>query len=65
MEILKSAVSLANDIKATRKNVANDFRINFCYVFVHAKKRLCQWDVRKCSIKEDFNQMTASFLNRI
>ena len=25
------------NIKATRKNVANDFRMNFRYVFVHAK----------------------------
>ena len=40
MEILKSAVLLAMNIKATRKNVTNDFRINFRYVFVHAKTTL-------------------------
>ena len=44
MEILKSAVLLTNehqsDIKATRKNVTNDFRINFGYVFVHANTTL-------------------------
>ena len=27
MEMFKSAVLLANDIQATRKNVTNDFRI--------------------------------------
>ena len=31
---------LQMNIKATRKNVTNDFRINFCYVFVHAKTPL-------------------------
>ena len=41
--------------KRPEKNNTNDFRINFRYVFVHAK-RLCQWNARKCSIKEDFNQ---------
>ena len=25
------------NIKATSKNVTNDFPINFCYVFVHAR----------------------------
>ena len=28
------------NIKETRKNKANDFRINFRYVFVHAKTTL-------------------------
>ena len=37
IEISKSAVLLANDIKVTRKNVTNDFRIDFRYVFIHAK----------------------------
>ena len=31
---------LQMNIKATRKNVTNDFRINFRYVFVHAKTTL-------------------------
>ena len=56
MEILKSAVLLANEHPSDqKKNVTNDFRINFRYALVHAK-RLCQWIARKCSIKEDFNQ---------
>ena len=37
MEILKSAVLLASEHLSDQKNVTNDFRINFRYVFVHAK----------------------------
>ena len=37
MEMLKSAVFLANEHQSDQKNVTNDFRINFRYVFVHAK----------------------------
>ena len=40
MEISKSAVLLAKEHQNTRKNVTNDFRINFRYVFVHAKTTL-------------------------
>ena len=40
MEISKSAVSLANEHQRDLKNVTNDFRINFRYVFVHAKSTL-------------------------
>ena len=40
MEISKSAIFFAMNIKATRKNDTNDFRINFRYVFVHAKTTL-------------------------
>ena len=43
MEIAKSAVLLANENQSDQKNVANDFRINFRFVFVHAKATLeCQ-----------------------
>ena len=31
---------LQMNIEATRENVTNDFRMNFRYVFVHAKKTL-------------------------
>ena len=37
MEILKSSVLLANKHLSDQKNVANVIRINFRYVFVHAK----------------------------
>ena len=40
IEISKSAVLLANNIKAARKNVTNDFRCNFHFLFVHAKTTL-------------------------
>ena len=40
MEISKSAVILANEHQCDRKNVTNDFRLNFRYVFVHAKSTL-------------------------
>ena len=38
------------NIKATRKKVTDDFRINFPFVFF-TQKKLCQWNA-----KEDFNQ---------
>ena len=41
MEISKSAVLLANEHQSNqKKNVTNDFRINFRYVFVHPKTTL-------------------------
>ena len=41
MEILKSAVLLANEHQSDqKKTVTNDFRINFRNVFVHAKTTL-------------------------
>ena len=43
------------NIEATRKNVTNDSRMNFRYVFVH-EKRLCHGMPEKCSIEEDFYQ---------
>ena len=40
MEILKSAVLLANEHQSDPKKFTNDFRINYRYVFVHAKTTL-------------------------
>ena len=40
MEISKSAVLLGNEHQSDQKNVTNDFRINFRYLFVHAKPTL-------------------------
>ena len=41
MEISKSALLLANEHRSgQKKNVTNDLRMNFCYVFVHAKTTL-------------------------
>ena len=56
MEILKSAVLLANEHQSDQnKKNKNDFRINVRYVFVHAKTTLSM-ECLKCSIKEDFNR---------
>ena len=40
MEISKLAVLLANEHHSYQKNVTNDFRIHFRYVFVHTKTNL-------------------------
>ena len=41
MKILKSAALLANEHQSDqKKNVTNEFRINVCFVFVHAKTSL-------------------------
>ena len=40
MEISESALLLANEHRSDQKNVSNDFRMNFRYVFVHAKTTL-------------------------
>ena len=40
MEMSKSAVLLANEHRSDQKNITNDSRINFHYVFVHAKTTL-------------------------
>ena len=40
MEISKSALFPANEHKSDQKNVTNDFRKDFRYVFVHAKTAL-------------------------
>ena len=41
MEISKSVVLLANEHQSDqKKNVTNDFRLHFSYVFVHAKMTL-------------------------
>ena len=56
MEISKSAVLLANEYQSDqKKNVTNDFRILFRYVFVYAKTTLSM-ECQKSSIKEGFNQ---------
>ena len=40
MKISKSAVLLANEHQSDQKNRIDDFRIDFRYVFVHAKTTL-------------------------
>ena len=67
MEILKSAVLLANEHQSDQKNVTNDFRINFRYVLVHAKKTLsmeCQKMYIVASMRI-LTKPTASVFHRI
>ena len=40
MKISKSAVLLANENQSDRKNITNDFLINFLFVFIHEKTTL-------------------------
>ena len=40
MEISRSAVLLASEHQSDLENVTNDLRINFRYVFIHAKTTL-------------------------
>ena len=47
MKISKSAVLLANEQMIFVKIFA---------IYSFTQKRLCDWNARKCSIKEDFNQ---------
>ena len=56
MEILKSAVSLANEHQSDQKKMLPMIFVQIFAMYSFTQKRLCQWDVRKCSIKEDFNQ---------
>ena len=53
IEISKSAVLLANNIKAAGKNVTNDLRSNFCYLFVLAKTTLSM-EYQKMQHQEGF-----------
>ena len=52
--------NLQRNIKATRKNVTNDFRINFRYVFVHAKT-----NARNAASMRILTKMAASVFHRI
>ena len=56
MDFLKSAILLANEHLSEQKKM---LQMIFVYIFAlysFTQKRLCQWNARKCSINEDFNQ---------
>ena len=56
MEISKSALLFANEHRSDqKKNVTNDFRMNFRYVFVHAKTTLSM-ECQKLYHQGGFNQ---------
>ena len=55
MEISKSAALPANEHHSDRKNVTNDFPINFHYVFTHTKTTLSM-ECQKMKHQGGFNQ---------
>ena len=55
MEISKWAVLFAKEHQRDQKKVTNDFRINFRYVFVHAKMTL-PIEYQKMYLHGGFNQ---------
>ena len=55
MKVSKSAVLLANEHKSDQKNCYKSFSHKFS-ICIRSHKNDCQWNARKCSIKEDFNQ---------
>ena len=56
MEIFLSTVLLANEHQSDWKKCYKWFSYKFFAMYLFTQKRLCQWNARKCSIKEDFNQ---------
>ena len=64
------AVLLANEHHSDQKNVTNDFRIHFA-MYSFTQKRLCHWNARKFSIKENLasrriiTKQSASVFHRI
>ena len=56
MEIIKSAVLLANEHQSDQKKTLQMIFVKIFALYLVTQKRLCQWNARKCSVKEDFNQ---------
>ena len=56
MEISKSVVLLANEHQSDQKKMLQMIFVKLFAMHSFTQKRLCQWNARKCSIKEDFNQ---------
>ena len=53
------------NIKATRKNVTNDFRINFRCVLVHAKTTLVNGMLENVASRRILTKMAASVFHSI
>ena len=56
MEISKLAVLLANEHQSDQKKMLHMVFASIFAMYSFTQKRLCQWNARKCSIKEDFYQ---------
>ena len=64
MKISKTALLLASEHIATRRNVASNFRILFA-MLSFKQKRLCELNVRENGTKKGFTKMTDSLFRRI
>ena len=53
------------NIEATRENVTNDFRMSFCYVFVHAKNDSVNGMPENVASLRIFTKMIASVFHII
>ena len=56
MEISKSDLLLANEHRSDQKKMLKKIFVWIFAMYSFTQKRLCQWNARKSSIKEDFNQ---------
>ena len=56
MESLKSAVLLANEPESDQKKMSQMIVVKIFAMYSFTQKRLCRWNARKCSIKQDFNR---------
>ena len=53
------------NIEATRKNVTNDFRMNFRYVFVHAKNDSGNGMPENVASRRILTKMTVSVFHKL
>ena len=65
MEMVNWLHYLHMSIEATRENVTNDFRMSFCYVFVHAKNDSVNGMPENVASMRIFTKMTASVFHII
>ena len=56
MEFSKPALLLANEHLSDQKKMLQKIFVCIFAMYSFTQKRLCQWNARKSSIKEDFNQ---------
>ena len=65
MEISNSAVLLANELQSDRKNVTNDFRINFSLCIRSRKNDSVNGMPENVASRRILTKMTASVFHRI
>ena len=65
MEISKSALLLTNEHRSDQKNVTNDFRMNFHYVFRSCKNDSINGMQENVASRRTLTKMTASVFHRL